>query len=944
MATREQPGDQALSRIEELFHAALEQLPADRDDFLTRAVPDEPALRAAVESLLKAAAATDFLGSLPFPKTVEPPPMLKSGTRLGSFEITGVLGRGGMGEVYRAYDPRLQRDVALKILTTVFAVDPERVERFEREARAASALNHPNIVSIYDIGHENGIYWIVSELIDGESLRDQMARGRIEQRRALTIAIQVANALSAAHEAGLVHRDLKPANIILHRDGRAKLVDFGLAKQTRPGREERIETQSGTILGTAGYMAPEQVRGGLTDFRADIFSFGVVLYELLSGKQAFTGASTVELMNAVLKEEPAALPASVHSAWAGIVGRCLEKNPDRRFQSGADLRFALESSLDIPPSRSVTRVTSRSRATWIAIGAVTVVTAISAAILIVHRAREVDVTERLTYSVEPLTSVGDVEEVAISPDGRLLAYTNGPSDRLSLRIKTLATGEDRELPGARRGPMHGVAFSFDSKQIYVGFDGVTNRIPVAGGVPVELLTKRKIGYAAPSPNGAEMVFAPFIPRTFGIYLAHPDGSDERALIQYRFPRMLYGPTWSPHGDVIAFVGTPSGFFLWDVMAVNAHPGATPQIVSKRHFYRLGRAEWVSGGNALVFAGVETPGKDPLAQIWAMTYPEGKLSRITNGLDSYPSVTASRDSQILGAVREQSASEILLLSQQGRMTRHLTTRGPAQEGTDGVVFLGDERLVFTSKLSGTGELWSIDTDGTNRRRLTDNGARNLWPSASNSGRTILWGRIDQSPGTWAMDADGGNARRISSFGGWFWSETGSAPQSLGQGRAETLSDGTFILYMSSSGSGRRTLMRAETDGSSKSIALSELPMQPVQPAVSRDKRWIAFGMDTEGPPRTAVIPAIGGNPVAVLPINAWSVQWTADGKSLIYIRNDEGSDNLWTAPVFGGDAHQITKFEDARIIRFASSLSGKYLAVVHGSTTKDAVLLRANRQR
>jgi eukaryotic-like serine/threonine-protein kinase len=939
---REQPGDQSPTRMEELFHAALEQPPEDRREFLMRAVPDEPALRAEVESLLKAAAAEDFLGTSPFPTVVEHPQTLKPGTRLGSFEITGLLGRGGMGEVYRAYDPRLQRDIAIKVLPALFAADRAHVSRFEREARAASALNHPNIVSIFDIGHENGVYWIVSELIDGESLRDQMARGTIEQRRALSIATQVANALAAAHAAGLVHRDLKPANIILHRDGRAKLVDFGLAKQTGPFEGGTL-TESGTVLGTAGYMAPEQVRGELTDLRADVFSLGVVLYELFSGKQAFTGASTVERMHAVLKEEPPALPATVPRALDRLVRRCLEKDPNRRFQSAMDLAFALESSLAIPPARSVSRMAGRRSATWIAFGAVTAVTAFAAAILILSRVRDVRFIERLAYEVEPLTLVGDVDEATISPDGKLLAYTSGLPDRLSLRIKTLATGEDRELPGARRGPMHGLAFSFDSKQIYVGFDGVTSQLPVAGGVPVELLTQRKIGYAAPSPNGAEMVFVPYIPSNFGIYLAHPDGGDERLLIQYRFPKLLYGPTWSPRGDAIAFVGTPSGFFHWDVMTIAAHPGAAPRIVSPRHFYRLGRAEWVNGGKAFVFAGVETPGKDPLAQLWTMTYHGGELRRITNGLDSYSTVSSSSDSQLLGAVREQTTSEILLLSQEGSLIRHLTTRGPAREGTDGVVFLGDERLVFTSKLSGTGELWSIDTDGANRRRLTDNGARNMWPFVSNSGQTILWARVDQAAGTWAMDADGSNVRRISSLGGWFWSETGSAPESLTQPRTGRLPDGTFIPYASTLDSGERSLMRAETDGSLKSIVLSKLPMSPVQPAVSPDKRWIAFGVETEGAPQTAVIPATGGDPVAVLPINAWSVHWTPDGKSLIYIRNDEGSDNLWTAPVFGGQARQMTRFNDVGILRFASSVTGKYLAVVHGSTSKDAVLLRAKRQ-
>ncbi len=840
-----------------------------------------------------------------------------------------------MGEVWRAFDPRLRREVALKVLPAFFAADRGYVARFEREARAASALNHPNIVSIFDIGHENGLHWIVSELIDGESLKDLLARGEIERRRSLAIAMQAAHALSAAHAAGLVHRDLKPANIMLHRDGRVKLVDFGLAKQTALGPREGTLTESGVVLGTIGYMAPEQVRGEATDFRADVFSFGVVLYELLSGKRAFSGESSAELMHAVLKEEPPALPRTVPPTLVRIVRRCLEKNPDGRFHNAGDLALALEASLDAPPEKR------RRRATLLPVMSAIAIGALAAAIFLLPGIRNVRFSERLTYSLEPLTSAGDIEEAIVSPDGKLLAYTSGSSDHLSLRMKTLGTGEDRELPGARRGPMYGLVFSSDSKQIYVGFDGTINRIPVAGGAPVELLTKRKIGYAAPSPNGAELVFSSYVGNGFGFYLAHPDGSEERALIESRFPRILYGPAWSPQGDAIAFAGTPKGFFLWDILTVAPHAGSAPRIISPHHFYRISRMAWLNGGKAITFGAVDIPGHDPDYQIWSMSYPDGKLERITNGLDSYPSVSASSDSQLLGAVREQTTSEILLLSEQGRVLRHLTTAGPARDGSDGLVFLADRRLVFTSQLSGTTELWSIDTDGTNRRRLTDNGARNMHPSLSNSGQTILWGRIDQAPGTWAMDADGSNARRISSLSGWFWSETGSAPDSH-PAHAEKLTDGTFIPYMSFTDSGKRTLMRSETDGSLKSTVLSSLPMLPIQVAVSPDKRWIAFGVD-EDTGKTAVIPATGGDPVAVLPINPWSVQWTADGKSLIYIRSDMGSDNLWTAPVFGGKPRQITRFDDGGIRRFASSSTGKYLAVVRGSTSKDAVLLRANRE-
>src|ERR1017187_4916792 len=255
-----------------------------------------------------------------------------------------------MGEVWRARDARLKREVAIKVLPVGVARDPDRIARFEREARAASALNHPNIVSVYDIGCDNGTYWIATELVRGGTLRRAIEAGPLPTPKAVEIARQVAAGLAAAHGAGLVHRDLKPDNIMVTRDGHVKILDFGLAKQRPPSQDSTTAdlTDEGVVMGTAGYMSPEQVRGEAVDHRSDLFSFGVVLYEMLCGKRAFAGDSSVEVMNAVLKEEPAELPASVPATLTLIVRRWLEKEPDRRFQSAADLAFALQPTMPSP--------------------------------------------------------------------------------------------------------------------------------------------------------------------------------------------------------------------------------------------------------------------------------------------------------------------------------------------------------------------------------------------------------------------------------------------------------------------------------------------------------------------------------------------------------------------------------------------------------------------
>src|SRR2546422_11725390 len=279
---------------------------------------------------------------------------LTPNTRLGPYEIRAQIGEGGMGEVYRARDTKLGRDVAIKVLPAAFSADAERLRRFEQEAQAAGALNHPNILVIFHIGTHGGAPYIVSELLEGETLRDRMAGAALPQRKALDYALQIARGLAAAHDKGIVHRDIKPDNVFITDDGRVKILDFGLAKLTSatdgtsqtevPTR--KVNTDPGTVMGTMGYMSPEQLKGQHIDHRSDIFSFGAILYEMLSGKRAFRGDSMAETMSAILREDTPDLSESnktVSPALERVVRHCLEKNPAERFHSARDLAFAIES-------------------------------------------------------------------------------------------------------------------------------------------------------------------------------------------------------------------------------------------------------------------------------------------------------------------------------------------------------------------------------------------------------------------------------------------------------------------------------------------------------------------------------------------------------------------------------------------------------------------------
>jgi eukaryotic-like serine/threonine-protein kinase len=272
------------------------------------------------------------------------------GTKLGAYELGGLLGAGGMGEVYRARDPRLQREVAVKVLPASFASDTERLRRFELEARAAAALNHPNILAVYDIGTQDGTPYIVSELLEGETLRERLRGGPSPIRKAMDYAQQIARGLAAAHDKGIVHRDLKPENIFITHDGRVKILDFGLAKLTRPepgldGQTQSINSDAGTVLGTVGYMSPEQVRGTPADARSDLFSFGAILYEMLSGKRAFQGETMADTMSAILHNEPPELTETnlaMPPTLERLVRHCPEKKAAERFQSARDVAFDLD--------------------------------------------------------------------------------------------------------------------------------------------------------------------------------------------------------------------------------------------------------------------------------------------------------------------------------------------------------------------------------------------------------------------------------------------------------------------------------------------------------------------------------------------------------------------------------------------------------------------------
>ena len=449
-------------QVKSVLEAALLLDPGKRRDYLDRAAASDNSLRREVESLLAAddQARTSFLQSQP------PRVQLEKGARLGAYEIQSLIGAGGMGEVYRARDTRLCRDVAVKVLPSFFSAEKERLRRFEQEAQAAAALNHPNILAVYQMGTYEGAPYLVSELLEGETLREQLKRGKLIVRKTIDYGVQIARGVSAAHEKGIVHRDLKPENLFVTKDGRVKILDFGLAKlsQMPPGSEQsatamRGETAPGVVMGTVCYMSPEQVRGQPADHRTDVFSFGAILYEMLTGKQAFRKPTSAEIMSAILNEDPQAISEvtpNIPPALQRVVHRCLEKSPEQRFQSASDLAFAIEalsesSGFNEAIGRGPLAVALKvgksvaPKGWWIALAVFVVCAGLGAMFYPILRPTPAVHVQTVH---KQFTFLGDAYDPAISPDGSLVAYVTRKSGKPNELMVQDSSGSKIELAWA----------------------------------------------------------------------------------------------------------------------------------------------------------------------------------------------------------------------------------------------------------------------------------------------------------------------------------------------------------------------------------------------------------------------------------------------------------------------------------------------------------------
>ena len=672
---------------------------------------------------------------------------LTPGTRLGPYEIVAPLGAGGMGEVYRARDPRLGREVAIKVLPDALARDTERLARFEREARLLAALSHAGIASIFGVEEAGGSRALVMELVEGPTLEERIAQGALAAGDALPIARQLAEALEYAHEHGIVHRDLKPANVKLRPDGTVKVLDFGLARalaseasgsaaelSQSPTLTQRM-TQAGVILGTAAYMSPEQARGREADRRADVWAFGAVLYEMLAGRRAFAGETTSEMLAAVMRDEPdwAALPAGLSPRWRRLLERCLAKDPRRRLQAIGETRIALEDLAANPaeaaPAAGAAAGPAPARRTALLPWLLTAAAVVVLTITLVRKPPPAPAATELSIVPAGGQRVGDdlgYHPIAIAPDGRTIAYTVRVAGVLKLRLRRLDRRDDIEIPGADGA--RNLFFSRDGQ--WIGFFDTRkmNKVSVRGGTPVELTDALQDRLGTWLDDGTIV----FTRETTEPLYRIPEGGGEPVAVTtlettkrertHRFPCALDGGPWVVF--TVQTVDSPGGYDDADIDAVNVRTG------ERRHLYKgARRAVWAPGGYLVLARGsdlyaVRINPRDPRRTQDPVPVLAGVSGTTSSGSSNFGIADDGTIAWIPGGEPEMTR-EIGWMDRSGRWTPTAIPAGSylsVKLSPDGA-----RALVLAGPGGGASDLWLADvrTGALNRLTHGDRSGAGLW---------------------------------------------------------------------------------------------------------------------------------------------------------------------------------------------------------------------------
>lgn len=832
---------------------------------------------------------------------------LGSGSRLGPYEISAAIGAGGMGEVYRAHDTHLGRDVAIKVLPQELTNDRERLTRFEREARSASALNHPNIVTIHDFSSTDGDTWLVMELIRGESLRDAISRGPMPLKKVIAIATGIADGLAAAHRAALVHRDLKPENIMLTADGVPKILDFGLAKSadipdhTHAPTAPQI-TRAGVVMGTATYMSPEQARGESVDFRTDQFSFGIIVYEMLTGRNPFRRASPADSLAAILNDDPPPLDDPL--GW--IVARCLDKNPDNRYGATSDLAHDLHRLTAAP---SVSAVHRSGRVWWVAaVAAIAIFAALLLALFVRPKPAAMPAMDVAmpTPSIDEIAFGEILPPVTISPDGQLVVVAGTAADGIDrLWLTELRSGQTRPIGGSEHA--HGVAFSPDSRSIAFSASGKIKTIAVDGGparvicdvIPPGQLTWSgdTILFSQPagidrvsSSGGAPQNIVPVNP-------AHPEDVSMWPEFLPDGRHFLYLATTHSHSDL-----------AHRLMLASIDGGAAAQVgsIESRTLFADGYLIFVRDGTLL--AQRFDPDSRKLS---------GEARPLTDDVFFFQST---------GLVAAGVSNSGLLVWRSSRRPSRevwLDRVGTASGSVGEAVFAGGRispdgnryAAAVVDRKEGTGDLWIFDLAQQTSQRLTFQSVDEVNPVWSADGKSLYYRCDVLGPPDvfrWKLGDDHGS---LVYRGPAIEQPEDASP------------DGKSLLIVSYNRAVGHRIFVVPLDHPSDVRPFSTEPFNDASPRFSPDGRWVAYESDASGRPEIYVRPFGGGLPVPISSDGGTKPRWRSDGLELFFLAP---RGRLMSVTMRGGAAAGAPKmlFQANDLVDFEPTANGsRFLAQI-----------------